>query len=97
LIHELALIDVIPGKEADFEAAVQQAVPLFKRAAGCKSMKLHRTIEHPARYYLKVEWDTLEDHTVGFRQSDDFQEWRRLVSPFFQKPPEVIHTEVVLG
>ncbi|WP_179403191.1 antibiotic biosynthesis monooxygenase family protein [Burkholderia guangdongensis] len=96
MVHEFAMIEVLPGKEADFEAGVRRAVPLFSRAKGFRGVKLHRVIEHPGRYHLEVEWDTLDDHLVHFRQSEDFQEWRRIVGPFFKQPPEVIHTDVVV-
>ena len=94
MVYEIAQIEVVPGKEADFEAGFTQAKPLFDRAQGCGGARLHRVIEHPGRYILEVIWATREDHTVTFRESEDFQEWRRLVGPFFNKPPEVVHTEI---
>lgn len=98
MILEIAQIDVTPGQEADFEAGVQKAAPLFKRAKGCKSMTLQRSQERPSRYRLFVQWETLENHTVDFRESADFQEWRKLVGPYFASPPDVEHvTEVVSG
>jgi heme-degrading monooxygenase HmoA len=92
MILEIAQIDVKPGMEADFEAGVAKAAPLFQRAKGCHGMELQRSIEKPSRYRLFVRWETLEDHTVAFRGSADFQEWRRLVSHCFEHPPEVEHT-----
>jgi heme-degrading monooxygenase HmoA len=92
MIWEIAQIEVKPGEEAAFESAVGQAVPLFRSAKGCRGMQMQRSIEHPARYRLVVDWETLEDHTVHFRGSDDFQEWRRLVGGYFASPPIVEHT-----
>lgn len=92
MILEIAQIDVKPGLEAEFEANVAKAGPLFARAKGCRSMEMQRSIEKPERYRLFVIWETLEDHTVHFRGSDDFQEWRRLVRHCFATPPEVEHT-----
>ena len=98
MILEIAQIDVTPGQEADFEAGVQKAVPLFKRARGCKAMTLQRSQEKPSRYRLFVQWETLENHIVDFRESGDFQEWRGLVGPYFASPPDVEHVrEVVSG
>jgi heme-degrading monooxygenase HmoA len=94
MIHEMAYIDVIPGKEAEFEQGVAAAVPIFHRARGCHGVSLHKTIEQPNRYLLLVDWDTVEDHMVHFRNSDDFQQWRSLVGPYFQGAPTVVHTEV---
>jgi heme-degrading monooxygenase HmoA len=92
VVLEIAQIDVKPGMEAEFERGVAQAAPLFERAKGCHGMELQRSVEKPGRYRLFVRWSTLEDHTVAFRGSDDFQEWRRLVGSCFERPPEVEHT-----
>ena len=92
MVLEIAQIDVKPGMEAEFERGVAQAAPLFERAQGCQSMELQRSLEKPGRYRLFVRWSTLEDHTVAFRGSGDFQEWRRLVGHCFERPPEVEHT-----
>ncbi|MEA3137620.1 MAG: hypothetical protein QOC71_1901 [Thermoplasmata archaeon] len=98
MVTEIAQIDVKPGMEAEFEAGVAKAAPLFQRAKGCRALELQRSVEKPSRYRLFVQWETLEDHTVAFRGSDDFQEWRRLVAHCFERPPEVEHTvEAVKG
>jgi heme-degrading monooxygenase HmoA len=93
MILEIAQIDVKPGQEAAFEAGVAKAAPIFKRAKGCKAMELQRSIEKPSRYRLFVSWETLENHTVDFRESADFQEWRKLVGHTFESPPHVEHTK----
>lgn len=92
MILEIAQIDIKPGMENEFEAGVKAAAPLFKRAKGCHGMELQRSIEKPARYRLFVKWETLENHTVDFRGSPDFQDWRKLVGHCFAAPPEVEHT-----
>ena len=98
MILEIAQIDVKPGAEAEFEAGVAKATPLFQRARGCRGMELHRSAEKPSRYRLFVTWETLENHTVDFRGSADFQEWRKLVGHCFASPPEVEHVrETVRG
>ena len=96
MITEIAQIDVKPGMEAEFEAGVKKAAPIFKRAKGCHGMELRRSIEKPSRYRVFIEWETVEDHTVGFRGSPDFQEWRKLVSHCFAAPPEVEHVQQVV-
>jgi len=92
----MAHIAVQAGKHAEFEAAVGQAFALFHRARGCRGVELQRSVEEPNQYLLVVQWDTVDDHMVHFRESADFQEWRRLAGPYFEKPPVVGHTEVVL-
>ncbi len=96
MITEMAEIAVKAGTNEQFEAAVTTAAPLFQRARGCRAMRLERGIEQPDTYLLIVEWETLEDHEVHFRQSADFQEWRRLVGDFFASPPKVTHTRKAL-
>ncbi len=97
MITEIAQIDVKPGTEKDFEAACAKARPLFMRAKGAKGIELHKSIEKPQRYRLLAKWETLENHTVDFRGSEDFAAWRALVGPYFATPPEVEHTETVLS
>lgn len=96
MITEIAQIEVKPGDEAAFEAAVGKARAAFGRAKGFHGLELHRSIEKPQRYRLMVKWDTLENHTVDFRGSENFAEWRGLVGSFFATPPEVEHTETVV-
>src|SRR4029077_11620871 len=88
MITEIAQIDVKPGMEAEFEAGVKKAATIFQRAKGCHGMDLSHSIEKPARYRLFVKWATVENHTVDFRGSPDFQEWRKLVGHCFASPPE---------
>ncbi len=96
MITEIAQIDVKPGMEAEFETGVKNAAPVFRRAKGCHGLELQRSIEKPARYRLFVKWGTVENHTVDFRGSADFQEWREHVAHCFASPPEVEHVSEVL-
>lgn len=97
MIFEIAHIQIQPDTHAAFEAAVTQAVPLFKGAQGCVSMHLERSIENGDHYRLVVGWNTLEDHTVHFRGSVAFQTWRGLVGGFFAVPPQVEHMNTVVA
>ncbi|WP_426210528.1 antibiotic biosynthesis monooxygenase family protein [Massilia sp. TWP1-3-3] len=96
MFMEVAEIQVKPGTETAFEAAVQAAVPLFQRAKGCSAMRLERSVEQPSHYSLLVQWATVENHMVDFRESADFDEWRKLVGEFFAAPPQVGHTATVV-
>jgi quinol monooxygenase YgiN len=96
MILEIAQIDVKPGTEAEFESGVRQALPIFKHAKGCRGLALHRSIEKTNRFHLHIQWDTVENHTVDFRGSADFQEWRKLVGHTFASPPEVEHVREVM-
>jgi heme-degrading monooxygenase HmoA len=96
MILEIAQIDVKPELESEFEAGVAKAAPIFRRAKGCKGLTLQRSVEKPSRYRLFIQWDTVENHTVDFRGSADFQEWRKLVGYCFASPPEVEHVRETL-
>ncbi len=97
MIVEIAEIDVKAGQETQFESAVAQAAALFRDAKGCCGLQLQRGVEHPGRYYLVVRWETLEDHTVGFRGSVAFGKWRELAGPHFAAAPQVQHVRTVLA
>jgi heme-degrading monooxygenase HmoA len=96
MVFEVATFDIKSGSEEDFEAGVAKASPIFARAKGYKSLRLERSIEKPSRYRLIVGWNTVEDHTVSFRNSCDFKVWRSLVGDTFAADPAVEHTSVVL-
>ena len=91
MILELAMITVRPATEADFERVFPNAVRSITASPGYVSHELRRSIETPNRYALMVRWRTLEDHTVGFRGSPAFGEWRAQLGPFLHGPPVVEH------
>ncbi len=95
MILEAVVLPIIPGKEAEFEAAFRQASPIIASMQGYISHELHRCIEEPGKYLLLVRWQTLEDHTVGFRGSAEYQEWKRLLHHFYDPFPNVEHFEPV--
>ncbi|MDP2017022.1 antibiotic biosynthesis monooxygenase [Hydrogenophaga sp.] len=96
MILEHADIRIDPLKSSAFEEAILRAVStVIAHAKGFKGYKVNRSIETPGRYILNIYWDTLEDHTVGFRGSDLFPQWRAIVGPFFAQPPVVEHLELV--
>ncbi len=95
MILEIAAIDITSGQEAGYEAAFREAEQYIASAHGYISHKIQRCIEEPTRYIILVKWQKIEDHTVGFRESENYQKWRALIHPFFASPPEVKHYELV--
>ena len=91
MILEAATLNVIPGQEATFEEAMGAARPLIAATPGFISLNMHRSVETPNRYLLLVAWRALEDHTVGFRQSSRYGEWRNLLHHFYDPFPTVEH------
>jgi heme-degrading monooxygenase HmoA len=96
VILEVAMLDVISGRETEFEAAFLEARPIIASMQGFISLELSRCIEQSSRYVLLVRWERLEDHTVGFRQSPDYQRWRALLHHFYDPFPTVLHYAAVL-
>lgn len=95
MITEHALLPAISGLEEDFEAAFDRARLIIASMPGFVSMSLSRSIETSNTYLLLVQWDSLEDHTVGFRGSPQYQEWRGLLHRFYEPFPLVEHYELV--
>ena len=96
MILEVADISIREGQQAKFEDAVQLALTtVFPNAKGFLGHKFHRCIETPGRYVLQLTWDTLEDHTEGFRGSPLYAEWRSLVGDCFAQAPHVEHFEMI--
>jgi heme-degrading monooxygenase HmoA len=97
MILECADIRVPAGKEAEFERAIAQGLAtVLSKSPGYLGHKVQKGIENPQRYLLWVYWNSLEDHTQGFRGSPLFAQWRAIVGPFFAQPPQVEHFGVVL-
>jgi heme-degrading monooxygenase HmoA len=95
LILEIADIRIPPGQNAAFEEAIQRGLStVIQQAQGFKGAKVNRGIENKERYVLQIFWETLEDHTVAFRQGPLFPQWRAIVGPFFAAPPVVEHFEL---
>jgi heme-degrading monooxygenase HmoA len=97
MILESAILDVKPGRSREFEAAFAEARHIISASPGYISHELQRCIEKPGRYILLVRWRALEDHTVGFRKSAAYQEWKRLLHHFYDPFPSVEHYEPLEG
>ena len=90
-VLEVAILDVKPGLSSEFESAFAQAESIIASAKGQVSHELRRCLETPDRYILLVRWESLEDHTKGFRESPRYQEWRRRLHHFYDPFPQVEH------
>ena len=96
MILEIADIRIAPGKQAEFDAAIQHGVEtVVSKAKGFRGFKVNKGVESPERYILMICWDTLENHTVDFREGPRFAQWRAIVGPFFAAPPSVEHFTLI--
>lgn len=83
--------------EADFETALKGALPLISGSKGFISLEFQRCLEVTGQYLFLIRWETLEDHTVGFRGSAAYQEWRAALHQFYEPMPTVQHYETVIA
>ncbi|WP_411880951.1 antibiotic biosynthesis monooxygenase family protein [Polaromonas sp. YR568] len=96
MILELADIRIQPGQQAAFDEAIQRGIrEVISKAKGFQGFTVNKGIESPERYILQIFWGTLENHTVDFRQSPAFADWRAIVGPFFAGPPTVEHFDLL--
>jgi heme-degrading monooxygenase HmoA len=96
MILELADIRILPGKQQEFDAAIQRGLDtVIAKSKGFHGYKVNKGIESPERYVLMIFWETLENHTVDFRQSEAFAEWRSIVGPYFAAAPVVEHFDLL--
>lgn len=97
MILEVAILDVKPNQAQKFEEAFNEAQKIISSITGYVSHQLQKCIEKNNRYILLVNWKTLEDHTVGFRGSKEYEEWRALLHHFYEPFPEVEHYQNVFN
>jgi heme-degrading monooxygenase HmoA len=95
VILEVAILDVKPGTQSDFESAFAGAQRIISSMPGYRSHELQKCLEQTNRYILLVKWDRLEDHTVGFRGAPQYQQWRALLHHFYDPFPQVQHYQSV--
>ena len=91
MILEAFICHVKPGMESEYETALHDAVPLISAMKGFQSITLQCCLETAGQYLILIQWDTLEDHTVGFRGSAEYQEWRKRLHHFYDPFPTVNH------
>ena len=95
MVIEVAILEIKPGLAGEFETAFKTASLIIASMPGYISHELQHCLETPNRYILLVRWQTLEDHTIGFRQSAEYQQWRSLLHHFYDPFPTVEHYELV--
>ena len=95
MILEVAMLQVKPGLTIDFEQNFMKASGIISKMKGYINHELQKCIEDKKKYILLVRWETLEDHTIGFRRSEEYQEWKKLLHHFYDPFPTVEHYEVI--
>lgn len=93
MILEAVILQVKGGMETEYESVFKQASSIISSMQGYINHELQRCMEQKGKYLLLVQWETLEDHTIGFRQSEQYQEWKSLLHHFYDPFPTVEHFE----
>ncbi len=96
MITEHAVLEVVPGREDEFIAAMDSAKRIIAASPGFVSLRVERCLERPSCFLLLVEWRRLEDHTEGFRGSTAYEDWRALLHHFYDPFPVVEHFETIV-
>lgn len=91
MILEVAILNVIPEKKAEFEASFRASSEIISSAKGWRGHELQQCLEVSNRYILLVKWEALEDHTLGFRESPAYQVWKKNLHQYYHPFPEVEH------
>ena len=96
MILEVAHVDIIAGHQREFEAALREASgTVLPQARGFIDFTAHGWgVERPSTYLFTIAWKSLDDHLVGFRDSELFTQWRDLIGPHFASPPVVEHYQL---
>jgi len=95
MILEVAILNIKTGLSAAFEKAFKVAERIISGTGGYISHQLQKCVEEQDKYILLVNWESLEAHTEGFRNSSAYQEWKRLLHHFYDPFPTVEHYTIV--
>jgi heme-degrading monooxygenase HmoA len=93
MILEVAILEVKKGLENRFEEDFKKASVYISSINGYLNHTLKRCIEQQNKYILLVEWEKLEDHTIGFRHSKEYNSWKELLHHYYEPFPTVEHFE----
>lgn len=91
MIQEVAHLTVKPGESTSFETTMEEAKHIIASQPGFIEMTVRKCLDEPDQYLLSVKWDTLEDHTIGFRTSPDYELWKTLLHHYYDPFPTVYH------
>lgn len=93
MVLEIATFDIKKSQTEEFKASCEKAKLVVSQSKGFKGLEFNQCMETPNKFVLMISWETLEDHIVGFRESELFKEWRAILSPYFNSPPIAEHYE----
>jgi len=95
MILEIATFDIKPNSLSKFKSACEEAALVISKSKGFVGVDFKQCVEADKKFVALISWETLEDHTVGFRESDLFTQWRAILSPYFNTPPVAEHYQTI--
>ena len=95
MILEVAILDIKQGEAKAFEQSFSKAQTILASIQGYRSHQLQKCLENENRYLLLVNWETLESHTINFRESEPYQQWKALLHHFYHPFPTVEHYQLI--
>jgi heme-degrading monooxygenase HmoA len=96
MILEVAILNVKSGQEEQFEIDFATAGQFISSIKGYVRHSLRKCLEQDNKYILLVDWEKLEDHTIGFRQSSEYIEWKRILHHYYDPFPTVEHYKTII-
>jgi|TARA_B110000259_G_scaffold11504_1_gene12483 heme-degrading monooxygenase HmoA len=96
MILEVVILNVKSGKEKQFEIDFETAGQFIISIKGYIKHSLRKCLEQNNKYILLVEWENLEDHTIRFRQSEQYLEWKKILHHYYDPFPTVEHYETII-
>ncbi len=91
MVTEITILTIKEGMTSRFEDDFNKASLYISSIEGYITHQLKKCIEKEHQYILIVTWKTLEDHTIGFRQSEVYLKWKQLLHHYYEPFPEVEH------
>lgn len=91
MVLEVAILDIKKGQSKDYEESFAQAEHLISSQKGYLSHELKKCLEQEDKYLLLVQWETVDDHEIGFRGSAAYQEWKKILHHYYDPFPVVAH------
>ncbi len=97
MILEVAILNVIQGKEKQFEKDFETVGQYICSINGYIRHSLRKCIEQENKYILLVDWEKLDDHIIGFRQSEQYLEWKKMLHKYYDPFPIVEHFVTIIS
>ena len=91
MVLEVAILQIKEGKSVAFEDSFQKASQLIACQRGYISHEIKKCVEVDHKYILLVQWETIEDHEIGFRKSPEYQDWKKMLHHYYEPFPTVAH------